>query len=179
MRRFWRTFSNNSRRKYQLLLLCLIILALNFMNSTLVFKSTHLKSPKHQNNGNSRYKNHQNPNNILNTEHTSVKTDTESKTVSYNEIIPDAILNEDINVVTEKNSIEKDYSNENYGTFPSAVVDNPWFSDHIHQDGDDPLGMNISLSDNAPNSIVGYIIQKRIVLSYYSDTFFQNRIFMK
>ena len=45
-------------------------------------------------------------------------------------------------MVTEKNSIEKDYSNENYGTFPSAVVDNPWFSDHIHQNGDDPLGMN-------------------------------------
>jgi len=111
------------------------------MNSTLVFKSTHLKSPKHQNNGNSRYKKH-NPNLILNTEHTSVKADSESKTVSYNEIIPDAILNEDINVVTEKNYIEKDYSNENYGTFPSAVVDNPWFSDHIHQNGDDPLELN-------------------------------------
>ena len=160
MRRFWRTFSNNSRRKYQLLLLCLIILALNFMNSTLVFKSTHLKSPKHLNNGNSRYKKH-NPNLILNTEHTSVKADSESKTVSYNEVIPDAILNEDINVVTEKNYIEKDYSNENYGTFPSAVVDNPWFSDHIHQNGDDPLGMNVSLMDNTPIQVIGCNIQKR------------------
>ena len=69
----------------------------------------------------------------------SIKADTESKTVSYNEIIPDAILNEI--VVTEKISNEE-YSNE-YGTFPSAVVDNPWFSDHIHQNGDDPLGMYV------------------------------------
>ena len=45
-------------------------------------------------------------------------------------------------MVTEKISNEE-YSNE-YGTFPSAVVDNPWFSDHIHQNGDDPLGMHSS-----------------------------------
>ena len=105
------------------------------MNSTLVFKSTYLKSTQKN-----QYQNHPNINNINTLTENSVKADTESKTVSYNEIIPDAIINEI--VVTEKNSIEE-YSNE-YGTFPSAVVDNPWFSDHIHQHGDDPLGKHSS-----------------------------------
>ena len=126
MRRLWRKFTS-SRRRLQLLILCFTILTLNLLTS-LVFKPNHT-SPHSLNDI---------KNNIVNT---LKLEDTETKTVSYNEILPD--INEINENHDEINEIITEATSENINdeirTFPP--IENPWFSGHDHDSGSDPLDL--------------------------------------
>ena len=60
----------------------------------------------------------------------------DAKTVSYNEVPPDSVINEDLLSASDE---ESSTNGAQEVTFP--ILDNPWFSEHDH-DQSDPLGLS-------------------------------------
>ena len=121
--KYFRQLLSSPRRRWQILLFCLTLLLLHLMTSMLYKSSSEMASIDQNKLENKREEE------IL---HWASSMD---KTVSYNEVPPESLINDE--VINEPSTTTKEE------VFP--ILDNPWFSQHDHGHNgaaNDPLGLS-------------------------------------
>ena len=136
---YFRQLLSSPRRRWQILLCCLTLLLLHLITSML-YKSASISISEMgigQNNLGKREKETE----VLEILHWASLDS--AKTVSYNEVPPDSLINYEVHEIDDysKPTTTEEEDVEQGVTFP--ILDNPWYSehDHGHAGDNDPLGL--------------------------------------